>query len=513
MVGCCVFGPNAGRGFSVLQPLAVACTLNDPLAPLPSTPTRDASTPRDAVQQDADLDASKTSPGEDGGGPSPTCDDGEARPCGPNTEDGICNLGIRRCEGGAWGECADAVYPAPRDCGSELDNDCDGQPDNLAEGACRCVAGSTEPCGAHPGLDGAGPCRAGVRTCLAAEGGLSSDWGPCLGAVGPNAADNCAVQGNDGNCNGTPNDTCPCVEGVSYRCGPASNLGICDYGTATCLDGRLQACQNATLPRLRDCSSELDNNCDDIADDTVDSSCRCAVGAEEDCNTHPGLDGIGECKAGKRRCVLGATTETSDFGACEGAVGRTLRDCSSDKDNDCDGVLDNRVDAVCGCAVGTGLECDPPPVGHTSSPCRPGRRACTLAPDKASSAFSTTCEGAVGPAPNDSCALAGDDANCDGVPNGGCECVTARGNADCSTKPSAAVCSAAGTCTACRAPADCALVTGLNVCSAGTCVECTPADSRACTANERCENQACVPVVTGPADAGATVAQPPGAPR
>jgi hypothetical protein len=113
-------------------------------------------------------------------------------------------------------------------------------------------------------------------------------------------------------------------------------------------------------------------------------------------------------------------------------------------------------------------------------------------PGNTTSAFSS-CLGAVGPLPADSCLVAGDDSTCDGIPNGGCECVTALGNVGCAARPAASLCVAPGVCAPCSQPGDCALVTGLNVCSAGVCVECTTADTRACAANELCENQVCVP--------------------
>lgn len=84
-----------------------------------------------------------------------------------------------------------------RDCTSERDNDCDGQPDNVIDGICRCVRGSAEPCDEHAGLDGVGQCRAGSRSCVLGQENATSDWGVCEGAIGPETDDSCTIAGDD----------------------------------------------------------------------------------------------------------------------------------------------------------------------------------------------------------------------------------------------------------------------------------------------------------------------------
>src|SRR5690606_26432609 len=135
------------------------------------------------------------------------CVEGDELPCGPAIEQGICRKGVSVCEGGRLSECRGAVLPAPRNCASREDNDCDGRPDDTLDAVCACDVGATEPCDAHPGHDGVGPCRAGTRTCELANDG-SSRWGACTGAVAPASSDSCTVSGDDANCNGIPNDPC-----------------------------------------------------------------------------------------------------------------------------------------------------------------------------------------------------------------------------------------------------------------------------------------------------------------
>ncbi len=424
------------------------------------------------------------------------CLDGEKRPCGPETVAGMCQLGARTCAGGVWGDCQGAVAPAVRQCASELDNDCNGQPDNVVDAVCRCLPGSAEPCDAHPGLDGVGRCRAGQRECVLASDGLSSDWGACVGAVGPGTSDSCSVRGDDANCDGTPNGGCACVDGDVQACG-FNDLGICQMGTSTCVDSRFGECVDAILPGARDCSSAEDNDCDGEPDDTIDSVCTCTVDAVEPCNTHPGLDGKGVCRAGQRRCEAGEDNETSTFGACTGGVGPALRNCTLAVDNDCNGLPDNTIDSVCLCAIGSQRACEQHPGLDGNGLCRAGTQLCIVGANNTGSQYSA-CLGATGPTGPDSCLVPGNDANCDGVLNGGCECIAGVG---CSS-PAAARCEASGVCAACAVDSDCAAIAGRGICDAGLCVQCTPTARAACAATEVCDasSRSCTapPVVTPP---------------
>ncbi|HTV25042.1 MAG TPA: hypothetical protein VMG12_40390 [Polyangiaceae bacterium] len=119
--------------------------------------------------------------------------------CG-TSDIGNCQLGTSRCTDGRLGACIGAVPPAPRDCRSSADNDCDGSPDSQLDAVCQCVPGAVEACDVHTGLDGIGICRAGSRACIASAGSLSSAWGACTGSVAP-AARNCGSAA-DNDCNG-----------------------------------------------------------------------------------------------------------------------------------------------------------------------------------------------------------------------------------------------------------------------------------------------------------------------
>jgi len=70
----------------------------------------------------------------------------------------------------------------------------------------------------------------------------------------------------------------------------------------------------------------------------------CALGLVRSCDTHPGLDGKGICKAGSQTCV--ADSSSTKWGDCLGAVGPGIETCALDgKDEDCDGLFNE--DAPC----------------------------------------------------------------------------------------------------------------------------------------------------------------------
>ena len=170
------------------------------------------------------------------------CVSGDTQACGPAAV-GICKPGTATCTNGVWGACVGAVNKGTRDCTSAADNDCDGSPDNTIDLVCACTSGKTQACGAHPGNDGNGPCKAGTQTCVVAADKTSSTWGACSGSVGPAKFDTC-IKSNDDNCSGTPNDGCLCINSVTTR-----KCGYCNDGSQTCVDGTVgsyTACAGAT---------------------------------------------------------------------------------------------------------------------------------------------------------------------------------------------------------------------------------------------------------------------------
>lgn len=315
-------------------------------------PTAGSSDPngRDAVGGEGG-DVLALLPGDGGAsGESRLCSESETEQCGPPNENGTCRFGLRTCVEGVFGACEGATIPAPRNCASNEDHDCDGVPDDTVDDVCACVLGSTEPCDEHPGLDGRGSCRAGTRRCTLAEDGRTTVWNDCAGSVGPAAADSCDVVGDDSNCDRAPNGGCECVDGVTIPCGPTTESGICQRGVSTCIGSAFSECVGAIFPERRNCASTADNDCDGNPDNVVDSACTCAVGASEVCGAHPGRDGNGSCQAGERACVLGQDNATSRFGACEGSVGPAAADSCNvlGDDSNCDQVENSGCDCIAG---------------------------------------------------------------------------------------------------------------------------------------------------------------------
>jgi hypothetical protein len=324
-------------------------------------------------------------------------------------DDAVQSSGNLACEADA-GSCTEpdagptspTCDPGPRDCTSDLDNDCDGQPDNVPDDVCVCLPGAVEPCDEHPGLDGRGQCRAGSRTCIAAEGNVASDWGVCEGAQGPEEADSCAIAGDDANCDGTNNGECPCVDGDTQPCGPGTENGICQSGTQTCANGRFGGeCVGAVFPGARNCGSSQDNNCDGRPDNTVDNVCTCTIGSVQACAAHPGRDGNGQCRAGSQTCEGRAGNSTSTFGTCTGSVGPLAQDsCAQGNDGTCNGISNEG----CECINGATRQCGTTATG----PCAFGTETCV------NGRFGQ-CQGAVNPAPRN-CASPQDN-DCDGRPD------------------------------------------------------------------------------------------------
>lgn len=264
------------------------------------------------------------------------------------TDVGACVLGTTTCENQRFGECVGAVLPATRDCRATADNDCDGRPDNTLDTACTCTVGAVRACNTHP-EDGVGLCRPGSQTCAVGASGATSTFGTCTGAVGPAA---------------------------------------------------------------RDCTSAADNDCDGSPDNTLDTVCACEIGTVAACGTHPGLDGIGTCRAGQQLCVAGPGNSTASYAACAGSVGPAVADSCDVRGNDanCNGEPNE------GCACVT----------------EEGNAGCAATP------ATSVCSAG--------------------------RCIACRTNADCSLVTGRAFCSV-GVCVACLVNADCGAG---NVCNATT---------------------------------------------
>ncbi len=225
-------------------------------------------------------------------------DDGLAtdEPC-ENTTDGVgtCS-GVRVCVG-TQGYVCTAHVPSVETC-DFIDNDCDGETDN--------VPGRGEPC-VNTTAEGSCP---GVNICQ--DGALI-----CLGRTP--SAEVCNYEDDD--CDGSTDEGYP---GIYETC--SVSTGVCQrFGTILCSeDQTAAACNVAPGPSSAERCDGQDNDCDGATDEEWPN-------LGEVCS-----DGVGVCRGfGTRAC-------TSDGAGIEcSAVAGTPSDERCDLlDNDCDGQTD-----------------------------------------------------------------------------------------------------------------------------------------------------------------------------
>jgi hypothetical protein len=300
----------------------------------------------------------------------------------------------------ARGKDAVSSEGAAPDGGSPDGSDDGGQcPPGSTNCAAGCHAGDTRSCG-HSAV---GICHPGTETC-----GTNGTWSNCTGSQEPKPRDCTSSLDND--CNGMPDNTadaeCQCtMNGATQPCGTHPGLdgkGICKAGSQTCNNGVWSTCLGSAAPAARDCTSPSDNDCDGKPDNTIDAVCQCNTSGSQPCQTHPGLDGKGICKAGTQSCTNGILSQ------CMGSVGPAPRDCSSPNDNNCDGSPDNTVDGQCQCSApnGTALPCGTHPGLDGKGICKAGTQTCN-------NGVLSTCTGSVGPAARDCTSPLDND--CDGT--------------------------------------------------------------------------------------------------
>ncbi|MFH1098854.1 MAG: putative metal-binding motif-containing protein [Candidatus Uhrbacteria bacterium] len=274
-------------------------------------------------------------------------------------------------------------------CGNNLDDDCDGTPDN----GCVCDPGDERRCGIEFSLDGVGPCLAGVQTCIAAADG-SASWYSCVGAVEPLAAEEC--NGLDDDCDGR----LPTDELDADRDGFTPCEGDCDDTDPFVKPGMPELCDGT------------DNDCDGAIDEDffVGAPCR----------------GLGACAlvgGGRIECadLVSAVCSVDPDGSRDASQPET---CNR-TDDDCDGIVDDVAPAVVSADVANcgacGRSCAMP---NTVTACERGEcvvRGCNDGFQLVSDAC-LHCE-VWPPAAADACDPTFRDDDCDGRRNEDCGCI------------------------------------------------------------------------------------------
>ncbi len=318
-------------------------------------------------------------PTKDAAQPCSELADGTPIDFGGEDPKGNCRLGLKSCQpGGTWGACLGAIAPQGLDtCAAGDDSSCNG----IQNEGCDCTSGEERSCGSSD----TGDCKKGIQKCERDE------WGACEGNIEPLLVDLCDLN-DDSNCNGTPNDGCDCINGTTDACG--SITGSCEYATKECANGGWGDCEGGVTEKPSDtCDLGNDDNCNGHPND----DCKCINGISEQCGSD-----VGSCEFGDRTCGNG------DWGGCVGEIAEKGTDtCDAGNDDTCDGTENEGCECVNG---------DTGPCGSDVGSCVAGVTTCV-------NGDWGTCEGEVTRKSDvDTCAPGNDD-NCNGIENEGCDCV------------------------------------------------------------------------------------------
>ncbi|MEZ4466566.1 MAG: MopE-related protein [bacterium] len=244
--------------------------------------------------------------------------------------EGACaRPGERRCGPDGQAACAGTPgEPVDEIPGDGLDNDCDGETDEVAA---ECQPGDRIACGADAGV-----CQAGSRTCDA-EG----RFGPCVDAGGhlvvlPGDREE-ACNGEDDDCDGSVDEAFRLPDGPAVGEPCEGGLGVCaGIGRVICApDGA--ACDLPMPVGGPEQCNALDDDCDGRVDEDLGVGDACA-------------EGVGACRI-EGRIVCRDEAAVCDAVAAEPGTER----CDAPADEDCDGSADEGFDGLGdGCAVGQG---------------------------------------------------------------------------------------------------------------------------------------------------------------
>ena len=279
------------------------------------------------------------------------CDEGEERAC--ETE---CGPGAERCVDGAFRGCT-AARVSPEICGNDLDEDCNGRPDDGCDG---CLEGDARACETA--------CGSGVESCMGEQ------WGGCTAAL-PRAE---LCNGEDDDCDGTVDDeitrdcstSCgegveTCAVGVWAGCTAMETCGcegeVADQQVCGACGRRSRACEGGSFGAWSACG-EGEGVC--APGVTEDLRCdRCGVQLRA-CTA--------ECTWGQYQACIGqGSCEPGDLETevCPGGCGERKRLCGEDCQPGEWGPCENG--GVIGCAPG---ELEERPCGN----CGKQRRVCAL---------------------------------------------------------------------------------------------------------------------------------------
>ncbi|HET6439589.1 MAG TPA: MopE-related protein, partial [Anaeromyxobacter sp.] len=343
---------------------------------------------------------------------------------------GECAKGVMSCDQNGQPYCKQLNYPQPEVCDGK-DNNCNGLVDDGLDQDCY---------DGPPSTLNVGICRGGVSSCIQRSDG-SFGMSACVGEVLPSTE---VCDGLDDACSGHVDQTYdnnakawvslsgPCYTGPASSLDPTSGQprGICKAGVASCQSGVWGACQVCPPSAWQDRNNPVYASCEILpmtqvcegSGSTTDMTCSgvincgCVEGATESCYDGPPGSVLGTplgspsdltvCHSGTRTC------HNDSWGECSGEQTPLPLDCTSSKDNDCNGIADDLEPACNTCPAPN----DPsrvcripniardPVTGAPEGVCQDGVRSCTAG-------IMGECSGWILPSPE---VCDGKDNNCDG---------------------------------------------------------------------------------------------------
>jgi len=340
---------------------------------------------------------------------------GQVGPCANGRT--ACQAGTQICQQTI--EPASEAPPGSAVCADSVDNDCDGAID-LADPECQFPPEANCFDGADNNGDGVTDCAdptcanavgastaCGVGACAASGNRVCRDGaeidtcsaGTPTAEVCDNLDNDCDGQLDDGIASvacstGLPGTcaagTTACVNGQTV-CNQTTEAGTEGPYPTNCTDGQDNDCDGHTDAADPGCTIAAEGNCFDGLDNNSDGRTDCADPTCAD-TVGPGTTcGVGACSAtGNRVCRNGAEVDTC-------AAGSPTEEVCDNRDNDCDGQVDDGITSV---ACSTGL---PGICAAGTSACVNGQTVCNQ----------TTEAGTEGPYPTN--CTDGQDNDCDGL--------------------------------------------------------------------------------------------------